>query len=61
MTLRIKQSLGSLGIMAGLGTLVIVLGVLQFKWSRQLSNVEWQQQQAALQTGMNGFREDLHR
>jgi signal transduction histidine kinase len=61
MTLRLKQSLGALGIIAGLGTLVVVLAVLQFKWSNQLSNAEWQQQQATLQTGMNGFREDLHR
>jgi len=61
MTWRLKQSLGSLGIIAGLGTLVIVLAVLQFRWSNQLSNAEWQQQQATLQTGMNGFREDLHR
>lgn len=61
MTWRLKQSLGSLGIIAGLGTLVIVLAVLQFRWSNQLSDAEWQQQQATLQTGMNGFREDLHR
>ena len=61
MILRLKQSLGSLGIIAGLGTLLVVLAVLQFKWSNQLSNAEWQQQQATLQAGMNGFREDLHR
>ena len=58
---RFKQSLGAYGIIVGLGALLVVLGILQFRWSNQLRNAELQKKQAALEAGANGFREDFRR
>lgn len=59
MGFKLKQSLASLGLIVALGTLLVVLAVLQYRWTHQLSNADWQRQQATLQTGMNEFRESL--
>jgi signal transduction histidine kinase len=61
MTAKVKQSLGALGIIAGLSALLVVLGVLQWRWSNQIRTADLQRKQAALQEGVNGFREDFHR
>jgi signal transduction histidine kinase len=61
MAAKLKQSLGALGIIAGLSTLLVILAVLQFRWSNQIRTAELQRKQAALQAGMNGFREDFRR
>ena len=61
MVAKLRQSLGALGIIAGLGALLVALGVLQFRWSNQIRTAELQKKQAALDAGVNGFREDLHR
>lgn len=61
MTTRLKQSLGACGIIAGLSGLLVVLGVLQFRWSNQIRTAELQKKQAAVEAGMNGFREDFRR
>jgi len=61
MATKLKQSLGAYGIIAGLSALLVVLGILQFRWSNQLRTMDVQRKQAALQAGMNGFREDFRR
>ena len=61
MATKLKQSLGAYGIIAGLSALLVVLGVLQFRWSNQIRTAELQRKQAALEAGMNGFREDFRR
>jgi len=61
MATKFKQSLGAYGIIAGLSALLVVLGVLQFRWSNQIRTSELQRKQAALEAGMNGFREDFRR
>ncbi len=61
MTTKFKQSLGAYGIIAGLSALLVVLGALQFRWSNQIRASELQRKQAALEAGMNGFREDFRR
>ncbi len=61
MAVKLKQSLGAYGIIAGLSALLVVLGVLQFRWSNQIRTAEGQKKQAALESGMNGFREDFRR
>ncbi|MGD1102419.1 MAG: hypothetical protein ABSA59_10165 [Terriglobia bacterium] len=61
MATKLKQSLGAFGIIAGLSALLVVLGILQFRWSNQIRSAELERKQAALQAGMNGFREDLRR
>jgi len=61
MATKMKQSLGAYGIIAGLSALLVVLGVLQFRWSNQVRTAELQRKQAALEAGINGFREDFHR
>ncbi len=61
MATKLKQSLGAYGIIAGLSALLVALGVLQFRWSNQIRTAELQRKQAALQAGMNGFREDFRR
>ncbi len=61
MAAKIKQSLGAFGIIAGLSALLVVLGILQFRWSNQIRNADLQRKQAALEAGMNGFREDFRR
>ena len=61
MASKLKQSLGAIGIIVGLSALLVVLGVLQFRWSNQIRTAELQRKQAALEAGMNGFREDFHR
>ena len=58
---KLKQSLGSYGIIAGLCVLLVVLAVLQFRWSNQIRTAEVQKKEAALEAGMNGFREDFRR
>ncbi len=58
---RFKQSLGALGIIAGLSALLVVLGVLQYRWTTQIRDAELERKQAALEAGVNGFREDVHR
>lgn len=61
MVAKLKQTLGALGIIAGLSALLVMLGVLQFRWANQIRTEELQRKQAALQAGMNGFREDFRR
>jgi signal transduction histidine kinase len=61
MATKLQQSLGAIGIIAGLSVLLGVLGVLQFRWSNQIRNAELARKQAALEAGVNGFREDIHR
>jgi signal transduction histidine kinase len=61
MATKLKQSLGAIGIIAGLSVLLVVLGVLQFRWSNQVRTAELERKQAALEAGMNGFREDVRR
>jgi signal transduction histidine kinase len=61
MATKLKQSLGAYGIIAGLSALLVVLGVLQFRWSNQIRASELQRKQASLEAGMNGFREDFRR
>jgi signal transduction histidine kinase len=61
MATKLRQSLGAYGIIAGLCALLVVLGVLQFRWSNQLRDADLQRKKAALEAGMNGFREDFGR
>jgi signal transduction histidine kinase/type II secretory pathway pseudopilin PulG len=61
MATKLKQSLGAYGIIAGLSVLLVILAVLQFRWSNQIRTAELQRKQAALEAGMNGFREDFRR
>lgn len=61
MATKLKQSLGAYAMIAGLIALLAVLGVLQFRWSNQLRNADLQRKKAALEAGMNGFREDFRR
>ncbi len=61
MASKLKQSLGALGMIAGLSALLVILAVLQFRWSNQIRTAELERKQAALQAGMNGFREDFRR
>jgi signal transduction histidine kinase len=61
MATKLKQSLGAFGIIAGLSALLVALGILQFRWSNQIRTAELERKQAALEAGMNGFREDFHR
>jgi signal transduction histidine kinase len=61
MAAKLQQSLGALGIIAGLSVLLVALGVLQFRWSNQIRTADQQKKEAALQAGMNGFREDFRR
>ncbi len=61
MATKHRQSLGAYGIIAGLGALLVVLGILQFRWSNQIRTSEQQRKQATLEAGMNGFREDFRR
>ncbi len=61
MATKLRQSLGAYGIIAGLCALLVVLGVLQFRWSNQLRDADVQRKKAALEAGMNGFREDFGR
>ena len=51
MAAKLKQSLGAYGIIAGLSALLVVLGVLQFRWSNQIRTAELQRKQAALEAG----------
>ena len=61
MATKLEQSLGAYGIIAGLSALLVALAVLQFRWSNQIRTAEMQKKEAALEAGMNGFREDLRR
>jgi signal transduction histidine kinase len=61
MAAKLQQSLGAIGIIAGLSVLLVALGVLQFRWSNQIRTADQQKKEAALQAGMNGFREDFRR
>lgn len=61
MATKLKQSLGAIGIITGLGALLVVLAVLQFRWSNQLRQADKQRKQDAVEAGMNGFREDFRR
>jgi signal transduction histidine kinase len=61
MRLMSKQPFRSFGVVVALGTLFVVLALLQYKWTTQASDAERQRLQATLQTAMNQFREDLHR
>ena len=61
MRLISRQPLRYFGVLAALGTLFVVLALLQYKWTTQTSDAERQRLQATLQTAMNQFREDLHR
>lgn len=61
MATKLKQSLGAYGIIVGLSALLVTLGILQFRWSNQIRSAELQKKQAALEAGVNGFREDFHR
>src|ERR1035438_8646140 len=61
MATKLKRSLASYGIIAGLCSLLVMLGILQFRSINQLRTVDVQRKQAALQAGMNGFREDFRR
>src|ERR1035438_6422542 len=61
MATKFKRSLASYGIIAGLSALLAVLGILQFPGSNQRRRVDVKRKQAALQAGMNGFREDFRR
>jgi signal transduction histidine kinase len=61
MRLISRQPLRYFGVLAALGTLFVVLAVLQYEWSSEASDAERQRLQATLQIAMNQFREDLHR
>ncbi len=61
MASKLKHFLGTYGIIVGLSSLLIVLGVLQFRWTKQIRTAELERKQAALETSMNGFREDFRR
>jgi signal transduction histidine kinase len=61
MALKFPRSFGAYGIIAGLSSLLVVLGVLQYRWTNQIRTAELQKKQAALEAGMNGFREDFRR
>ena len=61
MATKLKQSLGAYGIITGLSALLVVLGVLQFRWTKQIRTAELQRKEATLEAGMNGFREDFRR
>jgi signal transduction histidine kinase len=56
-----QQSFVSLALITALGVVVVVLAVLQYRWSTQVSDAERERLQTTLQTAMNQFREDLHR
>lgn len=61
MSTRFKQCLSTYGIFFGLGILLVVLAVLQFRWANQIRTAELQKREATLEAGMNGFREDFRR
>ncbi len=51
----------SLAVVTALGAVLVVLAVLQYRWSTQVAEAERERLQTTLQTAMNQFREDLHR
>jgi signal transduction histidine kinase len=61
MASKFKQSLGAYAIIAGLIILLVVLAVLQFRWSNQLRDADLERKKASLEAGVNGFREDFRR
>ena len=61
MVTKIRYWVGYYALIGALAVLVLILGFLQFRWSDQLQRADLERKQAALQAGMNGFREDLRR
>ncbi len=61
MKLGPKPSFLSLSVITALGAVLVVLAVLQYRWSTQVAEAERERLQTTLQTAMNQFREDLHR
>jgi hypothetical protein len=54
-----RWSFPALALAAGLATILVVLAVLQYEWSGQVSDAQRERMQATLRTAMNEFREDL--
>jgi len=55
-----RWPLPALGLAAGLTLILVVLAVVQYRWSGQVSEAQRERMQATLRTAMNQFREDLH-
>ncbi len=58
---RSKQFFASLAVITALGAVLVVLALLQYRWSTQVAEADRERLQTTLQTAMNQFREDLHR
>ncbi|MBZ5565319.1 MAG: hypothetical protein LAP13_23220, partial [Acidobacteriia bacterium] len=58
---RPKPFFVSLAVITALGAVLVVLAVLQYRWSTQVAESDRERLQTTLQTAMNQFREDLHR
>jgi signal transduction histidine kinase len=56
-----RRSFISLAAVTTLVAILATLAALQYRWSNEVSNAESERLQATLQSGMNQFREDLHR
>ncbi|HXZ79735.1 MAG TPA: HAMP domain-containing sensor histidine kinase [Terriglobales bacterium] len=56
-----KERLLSLAVVLGLAGVLITLGVLQYRWSREVSDATSTRMEASLQTSMMGVRQDLYR
>jgi signal transduction histidine kinase len=61
MATGLRRWVGAYGVILGLGVLLGVLAFLQFRWTNEIRATELERKQAAIEAGMNGFREDLHR
>lgn len=61
MKLPAKERLLSSAVIAGLTAVLVVLAVLQYHWSRQISEATATRMETALRSSMSGFRADLYR
>src|SRR5437660_544965 len=56
-----KERLLSTAVIVALTAVLVVLAALQYRWSREVSEATATRMEAALQTSMRGFRQDLYR
>lgn len=61
MKLPLKERLSSSAIVIALAGILGVLGVLQYRWSREVSEAASDRMRAGLQNSMIGMRQDLYR
>jgi signal transduction histidine kinase len=61
MKLPSKERVLSSGVVLGLAAILSVLAVLQYRWSREVSEATSARMRASLRLSMMGFRQDFHR